>query len=84
MTLLSFATSSYPEQIDQALLILWQQLGSHAHVQQYELGGGLNVEVISDPAPQAIRVCNPDQDVARMQVSICTFRSLGERKLLPP
>ena len=58
--------NSHPEEVDKALLIFRQQLSCHANVQEDEFGRGLDVEVIGDAPPQAIRVSHPDKDVARV------------------
>ena len=42
---------THPEEVNEALLVLWQQFSRHAHIQQYELGGGLDVEIVGDAAP---------------------------------
>lgn len=42
---------THSEEVNEALLVLWQQFSRHAHIQQYELGGGLNIEIVGDAAP---------------------------------
>ena len=58
--------SRYLEEVDQALLLVWLQLSSHANIKQDQLGGSVEAKVVCDATPQAVRVRHPDQDVARM------------------
>ena len=62
----------YPEEVDEALLVFGQQFSCHAHIQEYEFRGGLDVEIIGYATPQAVGISHPHQDVARVQICICT------------